>query len=59
MKKCYLGVDIGSISTKGVIIDEKERIVLYKTEPYAMMYRCMRFCFLGKWLTKDQKSDKI
>lgn len=21
--KCYLGVDIGSISTKGVIIDEK------------------------------------
>ena len=21
--KCYLGIDIGSISTKGVIIDEK------------------------------------
>ncbi len=27
MKKCYLGVDIGSISTKGVIIDENEKII--------------------------------
>lgn len=27
MKKCFLGVDIGSISTKGVIIDEKEKII--------------------------------
>lgn len=27
MKKCYLGVDIGSISTKGVIIDEKNNII--------------------------------
>ena len=25
--KCYLGVDIGSISTKGVIIDEKNNIL--------------------------------
>ena len=27
MKKCYLGIDIGSISTKGVIIDEKNNII--------------------------------
>lgn len=27
MNKCYLGVDIGSISTKGVIIDEKYNIL--------------------------------
>lgn len=27
MQKCYLGIDIGSISTKGVIIDEKNRII--------------------------------
>ena len=27
MKECYLGVDIGSISTKGVIIDEKNNII--------------------------------
>ena len=27
MKKCFLGVDIGSISTKGVIIDEFEKII--------------------------------
>jgi len=27
MKKCFLGVDIGSISTKGVIINEKEKII--------------------------------
>ena len=27
MKACYLGVDIGSISTKGVIIDEKNNII--------------------------------
>jgi len=27
MKDCYLGVDIGSISTKGVIIDEKNNII--------------------------------
>lgn len=27
MKKAYLGVDIGSISTKGVIIDEKNKII--------------------------------
>lgn len=27
MKKCYLGVDIGSISTKGVIIDENYNIL--------------------------------
>ena len=27
MKECYLGVDIGSISTKGVIIDEKNEII--------------------------------
>lgn len=27
MNKCYLGVDIGSISTKGVIIDEKFNIL--------------------------------
>ena len=27
MQKCYLGIDIGSISTKGVIIDEKDRII--------------------------------
>ena len=27
MKKAYLGVDIGSISTKGVIIDEKNKIL--------------------------------
>ena len=27
MKKCFLGVDIGSISTKGVIIDSEEKII--------------------------------
>lgn len=27
MKKAYLGIDIGSISTKGVIIDENNRII--------------------------------
>lgn len=27
MQKCYLGIDIGSISTKGVIINEKNRII--------------------------------
>ena len=27
MKECFLGVDIGSISTKGVIIDEKNNII--------------------------------
>ena len=27
MKKCFLGVDIGSISTKGVIIDSDEKII--------------------------------
>ncbi|MBR2833815.1 MAG: 2-hydroxyglutaryl-CoA dehydratase [Bacilli bacterium] len=27
MKECYLGVDIGSISTKGVIIDAKNNII--------------------------------
>ena len=27
MKKAYLGVDIGSISTKGVIIDENNQII--------------------------------
>lgn len=27
MKKCYLGVDIGSISTKGVIIDSNAKII--------------------------------
>ena len=27
MKDCYLGVDIGSISTKGVIIDDNNNII--------------------------------
>ena len=27
MKKAYLGIDIGSISTKGVIIDDNSRIL--------------------------------
>ena len=27
MKKAYLGIDIGSISTKGVIIDETQNII--------------------------------
>ena len=27
MKKCYLGVDIGSISTKGVVIDDSNNII--------------------------------
>ena len=27
MKDCYLGVDIGSISTKGVIIDDNNKII--------------------------------
>ncbi len=27
MQKCYLGIDIGSISTKGVIIDENNNII--------------------------------
>lgn len=30
MKKCYLGIDIGSISTKGVIIDSDNNIILSK-----------------------------
>ena len=28
MKECYLGVDVGSISTKGVIIDNKNNIIV-------------------------------
>ena len=27
MKKCYIGIDIGSISTKAVVIDEKNKII--------------------------------
>ena len=27
MRDCYLGVDIGSISTKGVIIDDQNNII--------------------------------
>ena len=27
MKKAYLGIDIGSISTKGVIINSNQRII--------------------------------
>ena len=27
MKECYLGIDIGSISTKGVIIDDDNKII--------------------------------
>ena len=27
MNKCYIGIDIGSISTKGVIIDESNNII--------------------------------
>ena len=27
MKNCYLGIDIGSISTKGGIIDENNKII--------------------------------
>ena len=27
MKKAYLGIDIGSISTKGVVIDENNNII--------------------------------
>lgn len=27
MEKCYLGIDIGSISTKGVILNERNEIV--------------------------------
>ena len=27
MNECYLGVDIGSISTKGVIIDSNNKII--------------------------------
>ena len=27
MKKAYLGIDIGSISTKGVVIDEDNNII--------------------------------
>ncbi|MCD7776512.1 MAG: 2-hydroxyglutaryl-CoA dehydratase, partial [Firmicutes bacterium] len=27
MKKSYIGIDIGSISTKGVIIDEERNII--------------------------------
>lgn len=27
MRECYLGIDIGSISTKGVIIDENNKII--------------------------------
>jgi len=30
MRKCYLGIDVGSISTKGVIIDEKNKILCEK-----------------------------
>jgi len=29
MRKYYLGVDIGSISTKGVIIDEDRKVVAH------------------------------
>ncbi|MDD4298731.1 MAG: BadF/BadG/BcrA/BcrD ATPase family protein, partial [Bacilli bacterium] len=27
MKECYLGIDVGSISTKGVIIDKNNKII--------------------------------
>lgn len=27
MKECYIGIDIGSISTKGVVIDEENKII--------------------------------
>ena len=27
MEKCYLGIDIGSISTKGAIIDKNNNII--------------------------------
>lgn len=30
MVKCYLGVDIGSISTKAVVIDDKNNILASK-----------------------------
>ena len=29
---CYLGIDIGSISTKGVIIDDKNNVIDVKDE---------------------------
>ena len=32
MKKAYLGVDIGSISTKGVIIDDNDNVIAYFDE---------------------------
>ena len=31
MKKAYLGIDIGSISTKGVVIDENNNIIVSHT----------------------------
>ncbi|MDD2203687.1 MAG: 2-hydroxyglutaryl-CoA dehydratase, partial [Bacilli bacterium] len=27
MRECWLGIDVGSISTKGVIIDENNKII--------------------------------
>ena len=33
MEEAYLGVDIGSISTKGVIIDKNYRIYLDRRRP--------------------------
>ena len=57
MKKCYLGIDIGSISTKGVIIDKDNQILaseyLYtEGNPVGAVKKLVSI--LGKKLKKDE-----
>lgn len=57
MKKCFLGIDIGSISTKGVIIDQNNKIIaseyLYtEGNPVGAVKRLISI--LGKKIKKDE-----
>lgn len=57
MKKCYLGIDVGSISTKGVIIDNDDKIIaseyLYtKGNSVAAVKKLISI--LGKKIKKDE-----
>ena len=60
MKKAYLGIDIGSISTKGVLIDEEENILakhylMTEGNPMAATKRLLKE--LGKGL--DQRTYRV
>ena len=45
---CYLGIDIGSISTKGVVIDDNNEIIASSLEPGSSITYNLRF-----WLTEN------